>query len=101
MFDKKEKCTSIVEGKIVSFKSKGLEHPSIITVEYEIDNVKYQIQETVKLKRSVIKLGFIPIGQRATPTINTKVGSIIQVKYNPDNPNESYIVGNDGLINCC
>lgn len=97
---KKKNCTSIVEGKVISLKSNGLDSPSVITVEYEINNERYQITETVKLKSSVIKLGFIPIGQKKIPKINTKIDSMVKVSYNPNNPNEAYIVGNDGIINC-
>ena len=34
---KKRNCTCVIEGKVISLKSKGLEFPSVINVEYEIN----------------------------------------------------------------
>lgn len=96
----KENCTSTIDGKVISLKSKGIDHPSIVTVEYLVNNVKYQVEESVKLKSKTIKLGFIPIGQKLMPKIDTTVGAIVQIRYNPDKPSEAYIVGNEGNINC-
>lgn len=97
---KKENCTITIDGKVVSLKSKGIDAPSVVIVEYEVNNVKYQLKESVKLESKAIKLGFIPIGQRLIPKINTTVGAIVQISYNPDKPSEAYIVGNEGNINC-
>lgn len=96
----KENCTITKDGKVLSLKSKGIDHPSVVTIEYEVNNVKYQVEETVKLESKVIKFGFIPIGQKLMPKIDTTIGAIVQVRYNPDKPSEAYIVGNDGKINC-
>lgn len=97
---KKNNCTNLVDGIVISVKSKGLDWPSVITVEYEINNIKYQIKESIKLKSTIIKLGFLPIGQKKIPKINSTVGAVLQVKYNPNEPSEAYIVGNEGIINC-
>lgn len=96
----KKNCTNTVDGKVVSLEFRGMKGVDIITVEYEINGKKHQIKETVKLKSVPIKLGFLPIGQKKTPKINTKIGSTIQVRYNTNNPSEAYIVGNDGIMNC-
>ena len=53
---KKNNCTNLVDGIVISVKSKGLDWPSVITVEYEINNIKYQIKESIKLKSTIIKL---------------------------------------------
>lgn len=50
------------------------------------------------MEYSAIKIRFLPIGQRKVSKINSKVGSEVEVNYNPDKPEEAYIVGNDGLL---
>lgn len=47
-----------INGVVVDLKIKGIDSPTIVTVEYEIEGVKYTIKETLKLKSEVIKLGF-------------------------------------------
>jgi len=97
---RKKECTSITNGKVVSYKKRsGLDFPDSITVEYEVNNKKYQIEETVKLKSTLIKIGFIPIGQRKVPRLQASVGDIVEVRYNPNKPDKAYIVGNEGIMN--
>lgn len=67
-------------------------------MEYEVDGNKYQITEELAMEYSAIKIRFLPIGQRKVSKINSKVGSEVEVNYNPDKPEEAYIVGNDGLL---
>lgn len=99
MIDKK-KCTEIADGIVINLKVMGLEHASIVTVKYEVNDTSYEISETVKLKSECIKLGFIPIGQRKVSRINSSVGSIVKVSYNPSNPQEAFLTENIGNINC-
>lgn len=87
-------------GTIIEHKNKGIDYPSVITVEYEVDNKKYKITETVKLVNKVIKLGFLPIGQKKIPKINCRVGNVITVIYDEKQPEKAYIDGNNGMINC-
>lgn len=96
----KKNCIESTKGKIISSKNRGLDFPTEIIAEYEVDNKKYQITETAKLKSEVIKLWFIPIGQKKVPKVNITIGSDVKICYNPDNPQEAYIDGNDGIENC-
>jgi len=95
----KNLCTEITNGTVVSLKDKGLNFPRIVTVEYQVDSTTYQISESIKLKSSVIKLGPIPIGQRKTAKINTRMGSKVKINYNPDIPSMAYLTDNKGIIN--
>ncbi len=88
-------------GKVIFLKSKGLNSPIIITVEYLVNGISYSIKKTMKLKSEPIKLGAIPIGQRKVPIIGkVKIGSRVYVKYDLNNPAKALIAGNDGFINC-
>lgn len=88
-------------GKVIFLKSKGLNSPIIITVEYLVNGISYSIKKTMKLKSEPIKLGAIPIGQRKVPIIGkVKIGSSVYVKYDLNNPAKALIEGNDGFINC-
>lgn len=87
-------------GIVVNLKSKGLDCPTIVTVEYEVENKKYTIEESLKLKSEVIKLGFLPIGQRKIPKVKCQKGGLVVVEYNEKNPQKGHIKGNDGIMNC-
>lgn len=89
-----------VNGTVIELKNKGIDFPTIARVEYEVNGKKYQIEETIKLVSKVIKLGFLPIGQKKTPKINCKEGSIVTIVYDEEHPEKAYIEGNDGIINC-
>lgn len=94
---RKKKCTCNTKGVVKNLNVQGLEFPTKITVEYEVEGQKYEITEGLAMEFKTIKLGFLPIGQKKIPKVNSKVGSIVNVNYNPDEPSEAYIVGNDGL----
>lgn len=96
----KKLCSKVTEGEIIAFNYRGMELPAIITVQYEINNTKYTLKESVKLKSSLIKLGPIPIGQRKTPKISTRIGDKLKINYNPEIPSNAYITENTGIINC-
>ncbi len=99
MIVNKKNCTATVEGKIKKIIDKGMDSSTIIVVEYQVDDENYSVAETLKLKSEVIKLGFLPIGQRKYPAIGSiKIGTIALVNYNPDNPAESFITENEGWI---
>lgn len=93
----KKKCTIIITGIVndIHVKSNDV---TLITVSYLVDGEEYEIKEKLKYKGETIKLGFIPIGQRRFPVIGTKrVMDEVDICYNPENPAEAYIVGNDGF----
>ena len=87
-------------GIVVNLKSMGLDCPTVVTVEYEVENKKYTIKESLKLKSEAIKLGFLPIGQRKIPKVKCQKGGLVVVEYDEKNPQKAYIKGNDGIINC-
>ena len=100
--DKQERkrCTEEVLGKILELRIKGLNHPSVIRVEYTVNGKTYTLEETIKLKSVPIKIGIFTLGQRRVPTIsNTSVGQEILVKYNQWNPHYAYLPDNIGLSN--
>ncbi len=98
--NKIKKYISEVKGKIVELKNRGLDCPTIMTVQYQVDDVKYTISESIKLKSQAIKLGPIPIGQRKIPIMgDIKKGTIVTVKYDPENPSKAIIKENGGFQN--
>ena len=97
---KKSNCTETTQGIIKGLKSKGMDFPTMVTVEYQVNGVNYEVVESLKLKSEVIKFVFLPIGQNRVPTMgDTRVGSAAQVNYNPMNPKEAFITKNTGKAN--
>lgn len=96
----KANCTQTVEGRVKELKVKGLDFPTMISVEYQVADNTYVVTESLKLKSEIIKLGFLPIGQKRVPVMgNTAVGSSATVSYNPSNPVEAFITHNIGKAN--
>lgn len=54
----------VANGKILKITNRGLDDPFVIHVGYSVNGVNYEMKETVKLKSQVIKIGFLPIGQK-------------------------------------
>lgn len=97
---KKSNCTESTRGKVIKVKSKGLNCPTMISVEYQVGDVSYVITESIKLKSEMIKIGFFPIGQKKVPVMGeTAEGSSAMVNYNPSNPSEAFITNNIGIMN--
>ena len=94
----KKKCICNTKGIIKNINVQGLDFPTKATVEYEVEGQKYEITEGITMEFKTIKFLFLPIGQKKIPKINSKIGSIVDVNYNPNKPSEAYIVGNDGLV---
>lgn len=96
----KANCTQTVNGSVKELKFKGLDFPTMITIEYQVAGNNYVVTESLKLKSEKIKLGFLPIGQKRVPVIgNTAIGSSVTVSYNPNNPIEAFITHNIGKAN--
>ena len=94
----KNRCTQKEIGIVKEVKVQSGDFPTVITVAYLVDGEEYEIKEKLKYKGETIKLGFISIGQRRFPVIGTKrVMDEVDICYNPENPAEAYIVGNDGF----
>lgn len=87
-------------GTVIDLKIKGLDFPTVVEVEYEVDGEKYTIKESLKLKSEAIKLGFLPIGQRKIPKVKCEKGGTVIVVYDEEKPQKGHIKGNDGLVNC-
>ena len=101
MFVDKKKCTRVTEGKVVEIKNKGLDFPTIVTVEYEVTGMSYRLSESKKYRNETIKIGFLPIGQRKITKLGgVVVGDLVRVSYNPDCPNMAYLTDNEGRVNC-
>lgn len=97
---KRSNCTQTIEGCVKEFKIKGQDFPTLISVEYQVAGKSYVVTESLKLKSEIIKLGFLPIGQKRVPVMgNTAVGSSATVSYNPNNPAEAFIAYNIGKAN--
>lgn len=97
---KRKRCTQVVEGVVTNLKSRGLDSPTVISVEYQVDGKSYIVKESIKLRNETIKIGFLPIGQRGVPRMgDTTVGSAASINYNPSNPTEAYISKNIGIMN--
>lgn len=98
----KRKCTTLTMGTIVDLRVKGIDSPTIITVEYTAAGRTYEIKESIKLRREPIKLGRLPIGQRGVPVLgDTRVGSQVRVLFNPADPSKAYLLDNEGHVNVC
>ena len=96
----KRNCTESTIGNVIKLRSKGTSSPTVITVQYVVDGVTFEVRETVKKKNEWIKIGLIPIGQRRIPVMGaTGIGSDVSVTYNPMNPAEAFITDNKGRWN--
>lgn len=89
-----------VKGIVLSVKSKGIDNPTVMTVEYKVKKETYKLKETIKLKSEPIKFLFIPIGQKKVPVMEVVKGQEVIVVYDVKNPKKAYIKGNEGKINC-
>lgn len=99
MWRKKKRCTAFTDGRITRFQPRG-EGVTLITVQYEVNGVSYEVRESLKRKSQAIKIGFLPIGQRKTPVLpNVAVGSSVCVQYNPEDPAKAFLRDNVGRMN--
>ncbi|MDI9470366.1 MAG: hypothetical protein QM296_09190 [Bacillota bacterium] len=87
-------------GTVIERKTRRSNFPAIVRVQYSVDGEVFTIKESLKLKSEVIKLGFLPIGQRKTFKINCHVGDTVTVIYDERRPHKGHIKGNDGWVNC-
>ncbi len=72
----------------------------MVTVEYVVDGKNYKITESIKWKCELIKIDFLPIGQKCYAKMGaTTVGSTAEISFNPNNPAEAFITKNVGKIN--
>lgn len=96
----KTACSARVVGHISDKTLRGSDFPISISVEYYVNDKLYVITETIKYEKKAIKIGNIPIGQKRVPKIgNIRIDSPTLVAYNPNNPQEAYLVENEGCDN--
>lgn len=100
MKNNKENCTQTVMGCVKELTIKGQDFPTMISVEYTVGDNSYVVTESLKYRSEIIKIGFLPIGQRRIPVMgDTAVGSKASVNYNPLKPEEAFITKNIGKAN--
>lgn len=98
--ENKNKYDSSVIGTVAEVKTRGLDFPTQITVEYVVNGRTYSVTESIKLKSKAIKMGFIPIGQKKVPTMgDTHVGAKTEILYCSNNPSDATIKENQGKQN--
>lgn len=87
-------------GIIKEVAVKGLDFPTVITVEYIVNGTLYELKESIKLQNQVIKFLFLPIGQKRVPSLkDTHVGSEVAVLYDPTDPHNAFLPDNKGKYN--
>jgi len=77
----------------ISFNNNGSRR---LTVEYIVYGSEYKITENITVHSKAIKIGFIPIGQKKVECITAGMNDKVTVVYNPENPEDAHIKGNDG-----
>lgn len=96
---KKASYEGITQGIIQKIVFKGLDHPWVIYVRYNVNGVNYEIKETAKLKATAIKIGKVPIGQRKTFVLGqVKEGDYVEIRYDKKEPRKAIIYKNDGSL---
>lgn len=94
-FIKKKKCTATTLGEIVDMYAVLKNLPTIIHVEYIVNDKTYVKIEEVKTKtKMIIKEDHIE--EKEYPCIgNHKIGDLIHICYNPNKPKSSFIKENN------
>ncbi len=94
------RCTASVLGTVTSLSRKGIDRPTIVTVEYQANGQLWHVSESLKLRSEAIRIGKIPIGQRKTPVLGrVEIGDTLPVRYCPEAPSIALIEGNEGHWN--
>lgn len=92
----KKNYTAETKGTIVKSLLASTESPRL-TVSYTVNGQDYTITENITSKSEAIKIGFIPIGQRKIWQVKKiNVGEELTIIYDPHNPKNAHIKGNDG-----
>lgn len=96
---KKETYLGKTRGTITRIVDKGIEHPWVIHVQYEVDGIMYEIKETAKMKSKAIKVAGIPVGQRKSFVLGAvREGDLLEIRYDLQHPEKAIIYGNDGMM---
>ena len=86
-------------GKVIERKVKRVGLPTTVKVQYCVNGEVFTIEESLKMESKAIKIGFLPIGQRARFKLDCKAGDTVTVIYDERKPHKGHIKGNDGLQN--
>lgn len=98
--NKAARCTASVLGTVTNLSRKGIDRPTVITVEYQANGQLWHVSESLKLRSEAIRIGKIPIGQRKTPVLGrVEIGDTLPVRYCPEAPSIALIEGNEGHWN--
>ena len=96
-----KKCNKECDGIINEMIIKGIDFPSIISVEYKVNGKIYILKENLVMKKEKnIMLGFIPVGYSTKSQIELMTGikpvagNKVRVKYEESNPNNAYLINN-------
>ncbi len=81
-------CTEKVLGLVTRFTYNVTERRHVVTVEYEVDSQKYQIQENVSKKSQLIKVGILTLDGKV------KASTFVDVLYDPEDPQIAYLPEN-------
>lgn len=96
---KKNNYMGITQGRVMRIVHKGLDHPCVIYVQYNVNGIDYEIKETAKMKSELIKIAGIPVGQRKTFVLGiVKEGDLLEIHYDEIRPEKAIIWGNDGVV---
>ncbi len=81
-------CTEKVLGLATRFTYNVTERRHVVTVEYEVDSQKYQLQENVSKKSQLIKVGILTLDGKV------KASTFVDVLYDPEDPQIAYLPEN-------
>ena len=88
-------CTEKVLGLVTDFVCRGNRNGDTVTVEYEVTNKKYQIQEPVKKNSQLIATGvLIRETKNKIPVGKVKASTFVDVFYDPEDPQIAYLPEN-------
>lgn len=98
-YRKKKQCAE-TQGVIVEIKSRGIDYPTMLAVQYNVFGKVYEIKEAIKFRSETIKAGPLPVGQKKVPVLgNVGIGNKVTICYDPNDPKSAHIKENTGKIN--
>ena len=80
-------CTEKVLGLVTAFECNGRRNRDLVTVEYEVDGKKYQIQEEVRKNSQLLATGvLIREVRNKVPVGKVRASTFVDVLYDPEDP---------------
>lgn len=93
---KRINCIKKTTGTIVESKQNDAHSPLILKVQFQVDNEIYQFEEKALLAIEKREWKGITVSKKGHYPFDTHVGSIVEIKYDPKDPYNAYIVDNTG-----